>query len=107
MQGPIPNQETVFFYLDRMDEEKTFSLRIDPTTSFPNLKEKIAEKVANILGGVSAADLEENLEVSDGATVIGEDGCNSIADLRQIEHKEGAGKRDITAISVRILSDDS
>ncbi len=102
MATPL-HSETIFFYLERPDSDETFTLRINPNISANNLRNKIAEKVANLLGGVQAADLEDNIEISDGVTILGEDGCNSIADLRQIEHKESSGRRDITAICVRIL----
>jgi hypothetical protein len=104
MIPPTGHQETIFFYLDSLEGEKDFTLRIDPNISAGNLKAKIAEKVAAILGGIVASDIENNIEISDGVTIVGESDCKSIADLRQIEHKQEAGKRDITAISVRILS---
>jgi hypothetical protein len=104
MAGPIP-KETVFFYLDRPDNDETFTLRIDPNMSAANLRNQLAEKVANIIGGIQPNDIEDVIEISDGVTIVGEAGCNSITDLRQIEHKEGVGRRDITAICIRILGD--
>ena len=106
MPSGIVNERMVFSYLTlpHIGEpvNETIIVEASQTESRETLTQKIAALIAERLGYDDPSALESHIQLSHRGLILGQNECNTIQDLRNIQNHELAGKSRTTALVIKI-----